>query len=181
MRTKRQLTKPLHRLKDEGYLRRLASDILRRTTVALAYPRSNTSISIRSLLRNMGVPTILSVECMTQMHEISRHRVIDIAILKGELPDGDAISFLKSIRVNSSHLAYLPVFVVLEAPSQARVIEFINAGANEVIAEPFTTLSFQQKVRRCVVNGRAFVESERYWGPDRRKDVVPIELERRGT
>ena len=66
--------------------------------------------------------------------EILKNKILNLIILDLNLPDGNGISFLKTIREGNPRL---PVIILTAKTDEDSVVEGLQAGANDYVRKPF--------------------------------------------
>jgi len=68
---------------------------------------------------------------------------------------------------------YLPVIVLADASDLEAAVGLRKRGATEVLAKPVTVDSLCAVLEALIEAPRRFVETRSYFGPDRRRHVIP--------
>ncbi|PHZ83322.1 response regulator [Paremcibacter congregatus] len=149
---------------------------------------------IRSLivnsLRVMGVGSIKSVDDGAEAIEFIKlvdsnpmkagMMSIDIVISDWEMSPVNGMMLLRWIRRHKeSPERFLP-FIMLTGYSEPQRVEDARAmGVNEFMSKPFTVNALADKLFSVINKPRQFVHTASYFGPDRRRQDVPIQGEDR--
>ncbi len=135
---------------------------------------------IASILRSIGVG-ILSE---TSQVEIALGKISDfqpdIIITEWRMKPINGMQFVKEIR-GGNHGAnpYVPIIVLTSDMERSLVIESRDVGVNEFLIKPISANILYERIGSILNKKRQFVESEAYFGPDRRRRVKSSENQRR--
>jgi FixJ family two-component response regulator len=66
-----------------------------------------------------------------------------------------------------------PVIMITGHSTMKRVNEARDVGVNEFLSKPVTARGILERITRVVENPRAFVRTQDYFGPDRRRRNDP--------
>jgi two-component system chemotaxis response regulator CheY len=104
----------------------------------------------RRLVTAMGFE-VLEAEDGQQALDVSReHQDIDVVLLDWNMPVMDGLTFLKALREDTRERQ--PVVVMCtDALSMSRIVETMQAGANEYIMKPFTEDIVREKLQETGV------------------------------
>lgn len=149
---------------------------------------------IRSLLVNsiriLGVQSVKSVddgaEAIDFIKLVEENPMkagmmsVDIIICDWEMSPVNGLMLLRWIRRHKdSHDRFKP-FVMLTGYSEPkRVHEARDMGVTEFMSKPFSVNALADKVKQVIFKPRQFVHTNSYFGPDRRRQEVPISGEDR--
>lgn len=94
----------------------------------------------------------------------------DMAICDLRMEPLDGIEFTKMIRNHdSSPNRYLPI-IMLTGHSEKSAVELArDAGVHEFLAKPVSATKLYEKIKSIIEHPRAFIRTEDYFGPDRRR------------
>ncbi|VAW05308.1 chemotaxis protein CheYIII [hydrothermal vent metagenome] len=145
---------------------------------------------IRSLivnsLRVMGVGSIQSVDDGAQAIEFIKlvdsdpmkagMMMIDIIISDWEMSPVDGMMLLRWIRRHKDSPDRFVPFMMLTGYSEPKRVHDARAmGVNEFMSKPFTVNALAGKLFSVINKPRQFVHTASYFGPDRRRQVIPID------
>lgn len=145
---------------------------------------------IRSLivnsLRVMGVGSIQSLDDGAQAIEfiklVDRDPMkagmmgIDMIISDWEMSPVDGMMLLRWIRRHKdSPNRFVPFLMLTGYSEPKRVQEARTMGVNEFMSKPFTVNALANKLFSVINKPRQYVHTGTYFGPDRRRQVIPIE------
>jgi len=149
---------------------------------------------IRSLivnsLRVMGVGSVQSVDDGAEAIEfiklVDRDPMkagmmgIDIIISDWEMSPVNGMILLRWVRRHKDSPDRFVPFMMLTGYSEPKRVEEARAmGVNEFMSKPFTVNALADKLFSIINKPRQFVHTASYFGPDRRRQEVPIEGEDR--
>jgi CheY-like chemotaxis protein len=94
----------------------------------------------------------------------------------------DGAMFLKWVRRHKdSPNPFIP-FVMMSAMAEAeKVQQARDMGAHEFLAKPFSIATISAKLTTLIERPRPFIFAPNYFGPDRRRQQIPIALSNRRT
>ena len=144
---------------------------------------------VRRLLQRMKVG---SKECGDGREALGMLETtkFDFALCDLNMKILDGIGFVTSVRnLPDMRLQVLPVIMITGNASRIAVNSARDAGINEVLVKPFTEGGLQARIKEVILRPRPFVfgptyygpcrrrrTDERYRGPERRKNVSPVEI-----
>ncbi|MFC7050470.1 response regulator [Emcibacter nanhaiensis] len=149
---------------------------------------------IRSLivnsLRVLGVGTIKSVgdggEAIDFLKQVADDPMkagmmsVDIIISDWEMSPVNGMMLLRWVRRHKESPDRFVPFIMLTGYSEPnRVQEAREMGVNEFMSKPFSINALADKIFSVIMKPRQFVHTSTYFGPDRRRQVIPIEGEDR--
>jgi len=152
------------------------------------------SLFIRSLLINslrmLNVGGVHAVEDGGQAIEFLKKvkndpaaagtQEIDIILSNWEMSPVDGMILLRWIRRHKeSPNRFIPFIMITGYSEPKRVQQARDMGVNEFLAKPFTIRSIGNKLISIIERNRQFVHTRDYFGPDRRRQDLPIDFEDR--
>ncbi|NOZ43463.1 MAG: response regulator [Alphaproteobacteria bacterium] len=145
---------------------------------------------IRSLvvnsLRVMGVGSIQSLEDGAQAIEFIKQvkddpmragmMNIDLIISDWEMSPVDGMILLRWIRRHKESPDRFVPFLMLTGYSEPKRVHDARAmGVNEFMSKPFTVKALADKLFSIINKPRQFVHTASYFGPDRRRQMIPFD------
>jgi CheY-like chemotaxis protein len=98
----------------------------------------------------------------------------DIAIVDFQMSPTDGVEFTRLVRNDpESKNPYLPIIMMTGHSERSRVLEARDAGVTEFVAKPLTAKHVLDRMKAVILNPRAFIRTETYFGPDRRRRRDP--------
>ncbi|WP_138379943.1 response regulator [Luteithermobacter gelatinilyticus] len=149
---------------------------------------------IRSLivnsLRVLGVGTVKSVDDGGEAIEVIKGVAndpikagmmnVDIVISDWEMSPVNGMMLLRWIRRHKESPDRFMPFIMLTGYSEpSRVQEARDMGVTEFMSKPFSVKALADKLYSVIMKPRQFVHTSTYFGPDRRRQAIPIEGEDR--
>ncbi len=123
----------------------------------------------RTALDSFGVKRIESVGDLKALKDAIQHNYRDIIIINHS-PGQAMAPLLETIRSESdASNPYATVLLMTSTPSRRVVREGIQCGVDGVMALPFTGIDLWKQLAHSVNRNRAFVRTENYFGPCRRR------------
>jgi len=97
-----------------------------------------------------------------------QHERADLILVGAALPDTDGYDFIRQLRrARTVASREVPVLLLSGHTRAADVARARDCGANWVLVKPVTSAALYQRIAWLARNGRAFIDSETYVGPDR--------------
>lgn len=94
----------------------------------------------------------------------------DIIITDWLMEPIDGINFIKMVRSHvSSPNRTIPIIIITGYSAITRVIEARDNGVTEFLIKPFTANDLAKRISYVINRPRDFVQTPRYFGPDRRR------------
>jgi len=129
---------------------------------------------VTAVLRGAGIQNVREVgdgsEALTQL----RHWPADIAIVDFNMFPLDGVQFTKLVRNSpDSPNPFLPIIMMTGHSERSRVVEARDAGVTEFVVKPVTAKALIGRLNAVIYHPRAFIRTETYFGPDRRRQPDP--------
>ncbi len=146
---------------DSGFLRSLLVDCLKALRIGHVHVAEDGLRAAEMLRRRAADPALALAN------------PIDMIISNWQMPGGDGLSLLKWVRKDAASpdrfapFLLFTAFTDLEHVSRAR-----DAGVDDIIAKPFSVKTLRDKIVSLVVRDLVFIESNDYFGPDRRRQKL---------
>lgn len=149
---------------------------LRGLTAVIAVDRNAMGETLREALVgcNMKVPMLTeSIDAALVACETHQPDVLMISFVFNGKP---ALELMRAVRRAKGGVGrinpQLPIIITSNAPSPKQVKACIAAGAHEFLALPASRDNLTTIVGRAVSGSRKWITSERYSGPDRRRQTL---------
>ena len=81
-------------------------------------------------------------EALLRLKELDR---VDLMLVDWNMPVMDGLEFVRAVRQDNAY-DEVPVMMVTTEDTMDRVVEALNAGANEYVMKPFTSESIIEKL-----------------------------------
>jgi len=158
---------------------------LAKIRVLVADHDRRTAQLIHSVLMSFGFDIIHEAHDGEAAIKILEEHDIDLLITEWDLKMLSGIRLVKAIRQTKSGQRWerdLPAIMMTAKADLESVREARDAGFTEFVAKPFSARSLSTRLLQMIDNPRAFVISEGFIGPCRRRRSMPPpgEIERRG-
>ncbi len=131
-------------------------------------------VMLSEILKAIGVRHIYEAGDGVQGLQMLLDHPIDIIITDLAMQPLDGIDFVRLLRqAPESPNQMCPVIMITAHSTLSRVNEARDAGVNEFLAKPINPKGVIDRIHRVVGYPRAFVKSDGYVGPDRRRRGDP--------
>lgn len=146
---------------------------------------------LRGLLIKLGFENITTLTdgahavALLKDKKLMREREVDMVITDWNMTTVSGLELMRFIRTSrESPNPYLPIIMLSGRGEWADVENARDAGFSEYLIKPFSAKALCDRILLCVENPRAFVSSNTYKGPSRRrrdaaKLPAGVETERR--
>ncbi len=125
---------------------------------------------IRNVLFALGVRDVAEASDGKAGLEVMEEFSPNLVLCDLKMEPMGGMEFVKRIRTNPDHpyrlvaIIMVTAYADLEAVANAR-----DCGVNEFMAKPISAAALEKRIRHVWDDTRAFVESEKFSGPDRRR------------
>ena len=129
---------------------------------------------IVSVLECLGVGSILSASNGEEGFRLFCRESPDIVVADWHMEPMSGIELTREIRTN--HLSpnrLAPVILVTGYSARSRVAIARDAGVTEFLVKPFGAHDLASRIAHVINRPRDFIDSPRYFGPDRRRRKSP--------
>lgn len=134
-------------------------------------PYSSNRRLLRDMLNDLGVGSVESCIDIPEAWDLLCRGANNLLFL--DWSDAtDALGFLRVLRRPNNPLRFLPVVVITGAGDLDHVRAGRDAGATEFMLRPFSREVLASRLRSITQSPRLFVQSEDFFGPDRRRRRV---------
>lgn len=142
---------------------------LKDLVILVADPNSYLRRVVNGMLRGFGANKVLEVEHSTGLFQALSGQKIDMLLCDMRLPPHGGLKLTRTIRRNAENEnRTLPILLMSSDTSESTVKNARDAGANIVVAKPMSPSGLYDRLGWIVFNPRPFVDTETYFGPDRR-------------
>jgi CheY-like chemotaxis protein len=126
------------------------------------------------ILRAVGVKHVFEANDGAEALQLMRGHKIDIVMTDLAMQPLDGIDFVRLVRNSAdSPNPTIPVIMITGHSTMRRVAEARDVGVTEFLSKPVTARGVIERISRVVEHPRAFVRSDDYFGPDRRRRNDP--------
>lgn len=129
---------------------------------------------LRAILAGFGMRKIEeSGDCADALRVIAEGS-IDISFVDMKLGGLDGLEFCRKIRMEpDSPNRFLPIVMISAYSERSRVLDAVNAGVDEFLVKPVRAVDVANRVNAVIERRRPFIQTESYFGPDRRRRQDP--------
>lgn len=128
-------------------------------------------------LKSWNVPDAVSAETPAEcLHELENN-AFDALIIDWRLKNEDGLALVRKIRRHlPDPVRRTPIILCTGYTEHERVIEARDSGINEMLCKPFVPKQLFSKLGAAMLDGRKFVVTDDYVGPERRHAPRPASL-----
>ncbi len=131
---------------------------------------------LRDVLMVLGAQSILRATSLKQAQRMLRTEQIDVLITERRLEPGCGLDLVEFVRRDPGCVNHTMPIVMLTAESDdVGVMEARDGGVSEFLAKPFSVEGLYYRLVSAIARPRAFISSEGYFGPDRRRRQLPYD------
>jgi len=153
----------------KGDERRVRYDLAK---VLLVDDNLHMRVLLSEILRAIGVRNIYEANDGAEGLQILRSHPVDIIMTDLAMQPLDGIDFVR-LRQTQGVSQMTPVIMITGHSTMQRVSEARDAGINEFLAKPLTARGVLERVALVIDHPRPFVQTDSYFGPDRRRRCDP--------
>lgn len=129
---------------------------------------------LSEILRAIGVRQIHEANDGAEALQLMRAYPVDIVMSDIAMQPLDGIDFVRALRNSpDSPNPMAPVIMVTGHSTMKRVNEARDVGANEFLSKPVTARGVLERITLVIDHPRAFVRTQDFFGPDRRRRNDP--------
>ncbi|MDB5444190.1 MAG: response regulator receiver protein [Phenylobacterium sp.] len=130
---------------------------------------------LKSLLFGLGVRNVQEAREAAQAFEMLRYAAFDILLTDYDMAGGTGVDLAVKLRRAEGNLnRRLPIIMVTGRAEGPVILAARDAGVDEYLIKPLTTVSLCQKLEAVLNRRRPFIETASYVGPDRRRRAVAL-------
>lgn len=128
---------------------------------------------LKSLLFGLGVRNVQEARDAAQAFEMLRYAPLDILLTDYDMAGGTGVDLATKLRRTEGNLnRRMPIIMVTGRAEGPVILAARDAGVDEYLIKPLTTVSLCQKLEAALNRRRPFIETASYVGPDRRRRAV---------
>ena len=128
---------------------------------------------LRSLLNSIGIREIIEATNGETALTALRDKKCDLVLSDLAMKPMDGLEFSRNVRTaERSPNPFIPIVMITGHAERHCVEEARDAGVTEFLAKPITAASLFSRLAEIVERPRAFVRTEGYFGPDRRRKAL---------
>lgn len=130
----------------------------------------------RDLLLTMGAKTVFVAHNFDEGLEVLGSGSVDVLLTELHLPPRSGLDLIRAVRDGKTKASkQMPILVMSAMSAKEHVFEARDTGVTEFIAKPYGVEGFYRRMVGIVARPRAFVDTNEYFGPDRRRRQVPFD------
>jgi len=130
---------------------------------------------VGTILRTLGVPSIEEAQDGAEAIEVLDSYPADLAILDWKMDGVDGIECVRRIRMGDRNQnRFLPMIMVTGYTEPSLMREAQDAGVDELLSKPISAKSLLSRIKTVLSSRRQFIDTEGYFGPDRRRTQITI-------
>ena len=130
----------------------------------------------RDLLLTMGAKTVFVGHNFDEGLGVLGSGSVDVLLTELHLPPRSGLDLIRAVRDGKTKASkQMPILVMSAMSAKEHVFEARDAGVTEFIAKPYGVEGFYRRMVGIVARPRAFVDTNEYFGPDRRRRQVPFD------
>ncbi len=129
---------------------------------------------IQEVLKSLEVGTIITAADGEEAFQKYLDMKPDVILTDWLMAPMDGISLIKRIRLSpQSPKRTIPIIMITGYTAPHRVAEARDIGVTEILVKPFTAGDLAKRLAYVINKPRDFVECASFFGPTRRRRVVP--------
>ncbi len=124
----------------------------------------------RALLRAAGVYRVAEAGGAMEAFDLMHRFPVDLILADWRMQPVDGLAFTRMVRcAEDSPNAYVPILMMTAHTEMSRVAAARDAGVNGFLRKPISARVMFERMSAALLDNRAFVRTETYVGPDRRR------------
>jgi CheY-like chemotaxis protein len=137
--------------------------------ILIADPSPYVRMICHSMLRGFGANKVLEIGQTRGLLQTLSAQKIDILLCDARLPPHGGLVLTRTVRRNAGNVnRTMPILIMSSDTREVTIRSARDAGANMVIAKPMSPKSLYDRLAWIAFSSRNFVDTETYFGPDRR-------------
>ncbi|WP_413659988.1 response regulator [Maricaulis sp. D1M11] len=130
--------------------------------------------ALRVTLQALGCAQVIETDNAERALTLLKKQHVDLMITDWKMKPLDGIELVRQLRnPMASPAPYLPVIMLTAYSQTEKLRQARNAGVNDVLVKPFTAEGLARCLRSVLTSNRPFIETETFFGPDRRATPRP--------
>lgn len=152
----------------------MAAGYLDRVRFLIVDDNSFSRQIIRLILMQFGARDIAEAADGTAAQKETRAFKPDIILLDWVMSPMDGVEFVRWLRESEdSPDPFAPVIMVTSYSHLSNIMQARDLGVNEFLAKPISAKSLFMRIKAVIEKPRTFVRADPYFGPDRRRRLLP--------
>ncbi len=133
-------------------------------------PNPTSMELIQDVLMMMGARSIRKCANTDRAIEALRQEPYDIVITEWNTTPMTGLQLIEFVRTApTSPNRLMPILLMTARSEEEYVVQARDRGITEFLAKPFNVAALHRRLVSIIAFPRAFVDAERYFGPDRRR------------
>ena len=129
---------------------------------------------VSAVLAGVGVLHVKECWDGAEALDALRQWPADVAIVDYHMSPIDGVEFTRLVRnAADSPNPFLPIIMLTGYAERSRVMDARDAGVTEFVVKPVTARSLLDRLNNVIFRPRAFIRTDDYFGPDRRRKQDP--------
>ncbi|MFC3070528.1 response regulator [Phenylobacterium soli] len=125
---------------------------------------------LKSLLYGLGARQVQEARDAAEAFDILRYTVFDILLTDYDMEGATGVQLARRLRRTEGNAnRRIPIIMVTGRAEGPVIIQARDAGVDEYLVKPLTTVGLCQKIEAVLARRRPFIDSTAYVGPDRRR------------
>ena len=146
------------------------SRYLENITVLLIEPNAFMRSTIRRLLTIFGCRRVVEATDGADGLKAMKGAMPDLIVTEWEMEPISGIDFTKTVRaLKDGTNRYVPIIMTTAHSAYGSVIQARDSGITEFVVKPLSAKSLMTHIIEAIERPRGFIETETYFGPDRRR------------
>ncbi|MCW9034257.1 MAG: response regulator [Alphaproteobacteria bacterium] len=130
---------------------------------------------LKTILTTLDIENIVEAENGYEAIEMLDKHQIDIAFMDWKMSGLNGIECVQKIRSEPSLSdKFIPIIMITGHQSDELIAEARDVGVNEVLIKPISARSLLSCFVRVMERQNVFVDTDNYFGPDRRRINLPL-------
>lgn len=126
----------------------------------------------RALMRAVGILRVSEAETAAQAFEVMSASQVDLIVADWKMQPIDGIAFTRMARREGPN-PYVPILMMTAHTEMSRVAAARDAGVSGFIKKPISAKVLLERISSLLTDGRMFVRTDAFFGPDRRRGQHP--------
>ncbi|MBL6931763.1 MAG: response regulator [Rhodospirillales bacterium] len=137
-------------------------------------------VIMKNVLYALGIKDITEAGSGEDALKILQTNEMDIVFADNLMEPMNGVDMVRKIRAGEGDInAFTPIIMVSGYSDIGHIMEARDAGINEFLAKPVSAKLIYLRICSVIENPRSFVNSDEFFGPDRRRRPLEIDGEER--
>ncbi len=137
-------------------------------------------VIMKNVLYALGIKDITEAGSGENALKILQTNEMDIVFADNLMEPMNGVDMVRKIRAGEGDInAFTPIIMVSGYSDIGHIMEARDAGINEFLAKPVSAKLIYLRICSVIENPRSFVNSDEFFGPDRRRRPLEIDGEER--